>query len=426
MTGFRIAVLILGALIFAQFNEWPVLDQLSLALAALVALAYIWTQSSLRGLAVGRRVDADRRQVGQTLQEEIVVENRSRFGKLWLEVRDLSTLPGHAASRAIQVAGRSGHSWMVATVCAKRGRYRTGPVVIRGGDPFGLFSRARHFPAQIEVLVYPAVVPLPGFVLPAGMLSGGQILDQRTPFVTPSVSTIRDYVPGDAFSRISWSATARLGRLMVKEFDIDPTSDIWLILDLDRQYRYVTNAPAPLAPDPSGAWPVEAWLNATDEYAIAIVASLARRCLDQGRAVGLIASGAHHEVMPAERSDRQFVKMLETLAVVEADGDRPLAEVLVAEARRFTRDSGVIVVTASTDETWVAALAALAERRVRSRAVVIDPSSFAPGPSVDHVVQRLLFERIPVHWVRFGDSIAASLTTASGVAAAAGGVPWGR
>lgn len=426
MTGFRIAVLILGALVFAQFNEWPVLDQLSLALAALVALAYAWSQSSLRGIVVGRRIDTDRRQVGQTLVEEIVVDNRSRIGKLWLEVRDLSTLPGHAASRAVQVPGKSSRSWTVTTVCAKRGRYRTGPVVIRGGDPLGLFSRVKHFPVQIEVLVYPAVVPLPGFVLPAGSLSGGQMLDRRTPFVTPSVSTIRDYVPGDAFSRISWSATARMGRLMVKEFDVDPTSDMWLILDLDRHHRAVATGSSPFAADQRGTWPVEAWLTSTDEYAIAIVASLARRCLDQGRSVGLIASGAHHEVMPAERSDRQFVKMLETLAVVEADGDRPLAEVIVAEARRFTRDSGVIVVTSSTDESWVAALAALAERRIRSRAVVIDPSSFAAAPSSDSVVQRLLFERIPVHWVRYGDSIATSLTTAHAVAAGSGGALWGR
>lgn len=426
MTGFRIAVLILGALVFAQFNEWPVLDQLSIALAVFVALAYGWSHASLRGIVVGRRVDADRRQVGQTLVEEIAVENRSRIGKLWLEVHDLSTLPGHAASRAVHVPGKSSRSWTAATVCAKRGRYRTGPVVIRGGDPFGLFSRVRHFPVQIDVLVYPAVVPLPGFALPVGTLSGGQILDRRTPFVTPSVSTIRDYVPGDAFSRISWSATARMGRLMVKEFDVDPTSDVWLILDLDRHYRAVANGLAPFAPDQHGNLPVEAWLNATDEYAVAIVASLARRCLDQGRAVGLIASGAHYEVMPAERSDRQFVKMLETLAVVEADGDRPLAEVLVAEARRFTRDSGVIVVTSSTDETWVAALAALAERRVRSRAVVIDPSSFADAPSSDPVVQRLLFERIPVHWVRYGDGIATSLTTAQVIAAGTGGALWGR
>ena len=36
----------------------------------------------------------------------------------------------------------------------------------------------------------------------------------------------------DGFNRISWSATARLGRLMVKEFDQDPTADVWVVLDL--------------------------------------------------------------------------------------------------------------------------------------------------------------------------------------------------
>ncbi|HEY8445936.1 MAG TPA: DUF58 domain-containing protein [Thermomicrobiales bacterium] len=426
MTGLRLAILILAALVFTQFNEWAVLDHLALTFSALLALAYAWSRSSLIGIRPGRRIETDRRQVGQTLIEELLVENRSLIGKLWLEVRDLSTLPGHDASHVIRLPGRGAVSWTVETVCARRGKYRTGPLIIRGGDPFGLFSVTRHYPVQLEVLVYPATVPLPHVSLPVGILSGGNVIDRRTPFVTPSVSTIREYVPGDPFNRISWSATARQGRLMVKEFEADPTSDVWIVLDLEQRWRVRATGPLPFAPDANGNWPVEAWLDSTEEYAVTVAASLARRCLEEGRAVGLIASGSHYHVLPAERSERQYLKLLETLAVAEADGQRPLVEVLMAEGRRFTRDCGVIVVTASTDGDWVSSLLTLAGRRVRSRAVVIDPSSFASVPSADTVVNQLLSVNIPVHCVRYGDTIATALANHAGTGVATGVLAWRR
>jgi uncharacterized protein (DUF58 family) len=293
--------------------------------------------------------------------------------------------------------------------------------VARAGDPFGIFPTAKALPVQFELVVYPAAVDLKRFSLPVGMLSGGVTTDRRTPILTPSVAGIRDYLPSDAFNRISWSATARLGRLMVKEFDVDPTSDVWLVLDLDHQYSVRSSQPLRASVDRFDRWPVEVWLDATEEYAVTITASLARLCLEQGRSFGMIATAAHYEVLPAERSDRQYVKILESLAVIEADGHRRLAEVLVAETRRFTRQSGLIVVTSSTDLGWVAALAELIGRRVKATAIVVDPASFGPAPPVDAVVDGLISANVPVRVVKYGDDIATALAMNGGRAAAVNG-----
>ena len=43
---------------------------------------------------------------------------------------------------------------------------------------------------------------------------------------------MREYRPGDAFNRIHWPTTARTNRLMVREFELDPTVDVWIVLDL--------------------------------------------------------------------------------------------------------------------------------------------------------------------------------------------------
>jgi uncharacterized protein (DUF58 family) len=405
----RLCGLLLVALLVAQINDWTVLDRVAMAAAALLICSYLWSRVSLRGLAVVRRVASDRAQVGGPIKEQVTIVNRGLLAKLWVEVRDLSTLPGHRASRVIHVRGRGRMEWIVETICARRGRYHLGPMRMRSGDPFGLFPSLLTAPAVVDVVVYPAAVDVTGFPLPLGQLTGGVTSNRRTPFMTASVSGIREYVPGDAYNRISWTATARQGRLMIKEFDEDPTADVWIVLDLDQGHSVRATRHVVTETGNDGRWPVEVWLDATEEYGVTIAASLAHRALDLGRSVGMVATGSHYEVLPSDRSDRQYVKILETLAVVQADGHRPLAEVLVAEARRFTRQSTLLVITSSTDEQWVKALAEIAARRVRVSAILIEPETFGHAPSSLMVVSGLVASGIPTHLVKYGDEISAAL-----------------
>src|SRR5919206_492984 len=92
-------------------------------------------------------------------------------------------------------------------------------------------------------LVYLQTTPLPGFVLPSAELPGGQDVKSRTYHVTPNVAPIRDYQPGDSFNRIHWRSTARTGQLMVKEFELDPTAEVYLVLDMQERVQQVL-APA--------------------------------------------------------------------------------------------------------------------------------------------------------------------------------------
>jgi uncharacterized protein (DUF58 family) len=293
----------------------------------------------------------------------------------------------------------------------RRGRYHLGPVELRSGDPLGIFASRLEFGETVEVIVYPAVVELREAGIPEGVLSGGSALERRTPHVTPNVAGIRDYTPSDGFNRISWSATARLARLMVKEFDQDPTADVWIVLDLHDVPHRLATRPVNWTPDDRGQWPAEAWLDSTEEYAVTVAASLAGRFLEEGRNVGMIASGAHLETIPADRSDRQLVKMLESLAVVRADGALPLAELLAVEGRRLGRHDFMTVITPSLDERWVAALAEIAQRGVRVSAVLIEPGTFGSAPSPLLTVSALAAAGIPAHLVKYGEPIASAFAS---------------
>jgi len=402
------AVVILA---LAQINNWRLLDKLFLTLVALLVIAWVWSRTSLRGLRLERESGADRAQVGQEITERLRIENDSRWGKLWVEVRDHSSVPGHAASQVVSLLPRGSARWQARSLCIRRGRFLLGPITLHGGDPFGLFPTQRLMAQTHELVVYPATVDVSGFVLPTGELPGGSTTQGRTAQITPNAAGVRDYLPGDSFNRISWRATARTGRMMVKEFELDPTADVWLVLDMDGRSHIQGQIQGPSAEsdDPIA----RLLLNSTEEYAVTVTSSLARQFLNQNRTVGLVAVGQHREILPTDRGARQLMKIMEALAVLRAEGRQSLPELLVTEAARFGRHSTLLIVTASTDEMIARALLGLVSRGVKVVVVIIEPSTFGAAESAIMLVSALAAIAVPTYLVKRGEDIARALTGSS-------------
>jgi uncharacterized protein (DUF58 family) len=349
-------------------------------------------------------------------EERLVLENRSRIPKLWLEVRDHSTLPNHRVSQVISpLAGRKLHSRTVRTRCTQRGRFTLGPLTLSSGDPFGLFRTSRRLvdPGESTFIVYPATVDVPVFAPLAGFLPGGDTMSRRTHYVTTNVAGVRDYAPGDSFNRIHWPSTARAGRLISKEFELDPTADVWLLLDLERAvqselvWASLTAQSEPRLPWEAG--PGLSLMPSTLEYGVTIVASLAKHFIARDRAVGFIAYSEHREVIPADRGERQLTKILETLAVIRADGRIPLVEIIAAEGAHLRRNTTVIIVTSASQSYWIAAARDMNQRGIRVIAVLIDPQSFGHTRSNEELATELAISGIPGYLVREGDDLALAL-----------------
>jgi uncharacterized protein (DUF58 family) len=408
----KVAIFAFVILVLAQINDWQLLDKLFLTLVALLVVSWWWSWASLRGLRIERDSGTDRAQVGQEIAERLRVTNLTRLGKLWVEIRDHSTLPGHNASQVVSLLPRGNARWHIRSICTRRGRYTVGPLTVHGSDPFGLFPTRKLLPQTHELLVYPATVDVSSFVLPVGELPGGSTTQGRTPQITPNAVGVREYLPGDPFNRISWNTTARTGRLMVKEFELDPTADVWIVLDMDG--RTHVNGALPKTPviydDPLA----QLLLNSTEEYAVTVAASLARHFLNQNRTVGLLAHGQHHELIPTDRGARQLMKVLESLAVIRAEGRQSLPELLIAEAGRFGRHSTLIVITASTDETIAQALLGLVARGVKVVAVLVEPSTFGAAESSILLVSALAAIGVPTYLIKRGEDIGRSLAYGGG------------
>jgi uncharacterized protein (DUF58 family) len=379
---------------------------------ALWILSAIWSWVNLIGISVNRQVRTQRTQVGGLAEERVVVRNNSILPKLWVEVRDHSELAGHLASYVVPNLGaRKQRGWTVRTLCRERGRFTLGPITLRSGDPFGFFNRTRHVAKTVSLIVYPATVELPHFALPLGELPGGGARRQRTHYITTNVAGVRDYQPGDSFNRIHWLSTARTGRLIVKEFELDPTADIWIFLDMNRQVQVDNRPPTPERDEdmPPAFWEqpeVFELPQSTEEYGVTIAASLSKHFLARDRAVGLLAYGQTRELLQSDRGERQLNKILETLAVIHAEGRMPIAEILASEGTRFGRNTTLIVVSSSPDMRWVNALRNLARRGIRGVGVVIDPASFGSRMDVGPVLDSLNMSGLLSYRVRYGESIA--------------------
>jgi uncharacterized protein (DUF58 family) len=404
VNALRLVLVTAAVLLAAQISGWPLLDRLFYVLIGLLALALGLSLLSPRGLRLLRSSGGDRGQVGQVFTEHLRLENASPVGKLWVEIDDLSTLPGHHASRVVALPGRGQQQWTVSTPLARRGRFHLGPVIARGGDPFGLFPVQRALPGTSELVVYPACLPLADVPLLSGSLAGGSATRGRTPHLTPNVAGLREYTPGDSFNRIAWSATARLGRMMVKEFDLDPTADVWLVLDMQHAVHVGGSAEAA-----AGGWP-EPWRESTEEFGVVVAASLGQHFLARKRAVGLLAAGQHHEVIAADRGPRQLVKLLEALAVIRAEGWAGLGEVLIAEAARFGRHSTLVIITPATDERWLPALSTLVQGNLHAAVVLVEAATFGPAPSPLLLVSQLAAMRVPALLLKRHDDLNLALS----------------
>ena len=375
-------------------------------LLALLVLSFLWAWLNLRGLRVQRDIFTNRSQVGGEARERLIVQNLWALPKLWVELRDHSDMPLHGSGFVSYLGGHERRRWTARTPCTMRGKFTLGPATLVSGDPFGIFQLQRQMDETSEILVYPSTTPLPGFDLPNAELPGGQDVKSRTFNVTPNVATIRDYQPGDSFNRIHWRSTARAGKLIVKEFELDPTAELYIVLDM--QERVQQSVLPTRERRERGTIPTRV-AETTEEYAVQAAASIASHLLAQNRAIGLVSWGQHREVIPAERESRQLFKILEALAVLRAYGTEPLAEVLAAESVRFGRNCTLIIITSSLDERWAASLQQLLYRGVRAVTVLVDPQSFGGWNDTLSIRARLAELRVPVYIFQQGQSLAEAL-----------------
>ncbi|MFN2183081.1 MAG: DUF58 domain-containing protein [Anaerolineae bacterium] len=367
---------------------------LLLGIGGTLGIGYLWARQMASKLRVIREQHYGWAHVGDLLEERFIMRNGSFLPTLWVEIDDQSDLPGYSARSVRAADANQTTQWRTEGICRQRGLFTLGPWQTRTGDPLGLFQAVIEHPETQSILVYPPVVHLPSLRLPRGAATGAGRTSRRALEVTANAAGVRPYVPGDSINRIHWRTTARLDQIMVKTFDLEPSGDLWIVLDLDASVQAGEGE------------------ESTEEYGVVLAASLSNRTLRENRAVGLVAYGSTGPsagepaplpilVMPQKGTAHQW-RILHALATVRAGGNWPLERVLAGTNPNLGRGTTLSVITPSCDPAWIAGLLPPMRRGVTPTVILLDPVSFGGQGNVEAMVGLLAELGVPSHVIPKG------------------------
>ncbi len=387
----RITWVFLGlvVLVLAFATSSALLYRLLFGILAVPLIGYAGSWLAVRGLNGEVRLLTPFLQVGGTLDEEAVIRSRHWWPKLLLEVEH-ETRPFGKGGRVTTLWPYRSASWAMSKHCERRGTYAYGVLVVTSRDPLGLFSRSVRVGHSKTALVYPATVDIPGFFVPSGR-GWTEGVVKGTTFAPSSVASgIREYVPGDTMGRIHWPATARAGKLMVKEFEHEPSGPadaVWVMLDLDASVQAGEGT------------------ESTVEYGVTVAASIAKRFLDNGMTVGMVIGGPPPMVIKPGAGLAQLGHVLQTLAVVEADSASSVADIAAATSAELTTGACVVLVSPASTDAISSAATLLETHGGTVIPVLLDAGSFAGKPPAPGGQYRLPGTALNAYVIHRGDKI---------------------
>jgi len=378
------AVLAVIAILLRQ----PLLLTLAIVLALAAASARLWWRFGLSEVTYRRRFATTRAAFGEEIELELITENAKPLPLVWLEVTDEFPTALEVVGATLEPAAkpRVGIFQAFFSVrpyervrrryrlrCTARGYYRFGPAKLTTGDPFGFAAREREIPTTDHLIVYPRVLPLTAFGLPARQPLGDAKPAQPLVEDPLRVAGVRPYAAGDSPRRIHWRASARTGTLQVKQYERSADPTVALFLDTNTFEHFWEGQRSDLL-----------------ELAITVAASLAARALDEGRQVGLIAnapaSGSARFIrVPPGRHPAQLARILEMLAMLVPGTGVRVEQTLTAESGKLPWGATVVVVTANVTAGLQRTLVRLARN---GRQVVL--VSCGPEPALEPELRRRL------------------------------------
>jgi len=262
------------------------------------------------------------------------------------------------------VPPRSERDWLYHVTPPRRGDYEFADIYVRLTGPLGLLMRQIKYPMRQRVKVYPNLLDMRqyeiGLKRPRAIQPGQRMIRMRgkgTDF-----ESLRDYGPDDEPRAIDWKASARRGKLIVRDYQDEKSQNVLLALDCGRLMG-----------------PVIAGLTRLD-HAINASMMLAYVAAAKGDKVGLMAFA--EEVMsysPPKAGKAQTINLLRlAYNLKDAQGDSNYHGAIPYLARKWTRRSLVVFFTDLVDpessKPLISQIAGLARKHLCICVVMSDPA----------------------------------------------------
>ena len=261
-TGWAVITLVMVGLVLAVAFQW--VEALACALAGVVALVLAAMRVAWRPPhVVSIRVPNERIVAGQTAVGEISVRNeRARSARSGIIELPIGTGTGEFVVPPLGAHETWDEMFLISS--RHRGLINVGPARAVRSDALGLLRRVRMWDEPVLLHVHPRTVRVPfdatGCQLDVEGVSTGKLSSSDVSF-----HALRDYEPGDDRRAVHWQSTARLGKLIVRQYEETHRSHHVIVLDTSR----------------------DAWDHDTFETAVSVAGSLGLANLRESRPVSL-------------------------------------------------------------------------------------------------------------------------------------------
>jgi len=226
-------------LVVVLFAQGYLLQNVFPALLALLLLLYT-TYLSVEFSPV---VEASREMESELVEgeeEEVRLRVNNLDPKEWrVTVREGSLPPGFEASPPEPFTlGPREERVLEYPIVPVKGSYEIGPPRLELSDPQGVNSTRVEEGSWLSVVVYASLDRLREEAMADENLRvASSYASLPTGLLTMEVDSLRDFQEGDELRHIEWKATARRGKLIIKDFLREVDSDIYVVVDTGREMR---------------------------------------------------------------------------------------------------------------------------------------------------------------------------------------------
>ncbi len=121
------------------------------------------------------------------------------------------------------------------TVPHQRGRFQLSRIALAGHSFLGLWEIRSYHPVNSEIRVYPDLLSESGRISALFLqLSRVGTKVRRQVGQGRDFEKLRDYIRGDSLDRIHWKATAKRNKPMSKEYQVERTQEVYVLIDSSR------------------------------------------------------------------------------------------------------------------------------------------------------------------------------------------------
>ena len=107
-----------------------------------------------------------------------------------------------------------------------------------------------------------------------------------------------------------------------------------------------------------------------------VAASIASHLLNADVPVGVLAHGDQEYTVPPKRTSSAHTDIMSMLAIVTANGTKPLHQVLQENQSLLGMSSALVIITPSTETSWLEVIKTSLNEVSRIAIVFVDPYSF--------------------------------------------------